>query len=1280
MSNTICARSGGQGVLEWSTLRFEHFHELFSQCFCDEAKHRTTRGNPPHAPLGFVSAVYRAPVNAVPITAGTLPCASRLHVANNTSCGGIQNSFLGPCAEMSAPPRSPESLPMHRFRKIFQWPEAPWPHGVAQDVPPNTQSFLCCNFTTICHTGGKLFVCSFNHSRIAHSWSFFYAAHINGTLNADHCKRRTSLGVSPPGSTWPTRSTAKMWNSVAACTTLSRASLCIERRTRATLWSYLSGPRQLSTWVWRHTNLNLLFGWSTSPLVSVSDTSETWISRLGSRISSWDKSAKRLSFRMGALCCRGHVLAASQLTKTGCVPSFATLSGSGANGSSSDKKNTSGPDVRSCKSRLLSSPSTMVDCVPNLENTFRKSAILLRRCTGPGCEASPTRWPRYPYRCSRFTSIKTFACLKIKPCWKNWRLPRCRSHLGCTIGRSDSSMQTLTPNPTNPWHPATPSFWNRPTRTTFARRSANCRPRTQLFASRPASSPLRLPPLNAVAHDSRLPPTGPPRLSTVQFLRWGSLSLDSPPSWLTPLRPALAIEAAYAKLHWGARPLHLVPLPASWCVDVTLHDRVCLGHLDFQWPFLGHLFRFWESTVEGIDFGALMAAPLRSKQPPNSTLSNDNVPELCLDRGRARCFVERAVANALELAPAACLSVACDLMMPPTISPTSVEVHGEPGPNHLECPLPITPLRDTLRRFVWEQNHKKWTRRAHKQHNVRSEMTWANPELHPSPISRFAVFLFFQHFTQLPFPLPFLLISSSWHLSSPSRTRPIIDFPGYRVYQSTRHLSLCFPLSSLLVVLLDRNVRAFLAFLTPVLCSVLVLLPFVFSWLQPSISFHTSRCLHVQHSLPSLPEARTSIFLSFVRLHCNFFLTRTPPKDFILPSSNKRSFVFVPLLSLLIHVAHRLLSRDRCVLMAWNFVFPHFLHELLLQCLSACSLLLLLLALLTLVFSSAAHPARDLNHASVSDIATLYFTLLFSNHPCIYTCMSSSLWICLITSSTLSPADMCSGNVLELFILTKISESSPFLFTFFFLTLSALPVAVCAGAPAVDAFDTIPNCSETPGHPLQNRYERSVAGVSRQRAHNLQCRSFICWRETVPHSLDNSILCFQLTLLVIEGVKSYVLHNVSQKSLVISDLDRNDFFSERQLRDLSCLRHDMHQRSLHQWSLRPTQKGHRPHHQSITAGRSLWSSERSCSHGPFSASRQGCQRLCRWTPAVEDQCAWSSGWSSPGWRVSALSAWWSWTSPLWLRWRRTEHACSRPVASFPVSHWQASHRSSQRVK
>ena len=55
------------------------------------------------------------------------------------------------------------------------------------------------------------------------------------------------------------------------------------------------------------------------------------------------------------------------------------------------------------KSGLSSSLSTTVDCVPNLGNTFRTSAILLGRRTSPGCAASPTRWPRYPHRASLLT-------------------------------------------------------------------------------------------------------------------------------------------------------------------------------------------------------------------------------------------------------------------------------------------------------------------------------------------------------------------------------------------------------------------------------------------------------------------------------------------------------------------------------------------------------------------------------------------------------------------------------------------------------------------------------------------------------------------------------------------------------------------------------------------------------------------------------------------------------------------------------------------------------------
>ena len=109
-----------------------------------------------------------------------------------------------------------------------------------------------------------------------------------------------------------------------------------------------------------------------------------------------------------------------------------------------------------------------------------------------------------------------------------------------------------------------------------------------------------------------------------------------------------------------------------------LGERMGLGLLDFQWPFLGRA--FWKALRK------LMAA--HGGQPPNSTLSNVHVAKLRLDRGRACCFVGRAVE--LELAPVGCLSVACDLMKPQATSPTSVEVHGEPGPNW-ECPLPSIP-------------------------------------------------------------------------------------------------------------------------------------------------------------------------------------------------------------------------------------------------------------------------------------------------------------------------------------------------------------------------------------------------------------------------------------------------------------------------------------------------------------------------------------------------------------------------------------------------------------
>ena len=58
-----CPLSGGQRVLERCALGFELLHELCRQCSSDEAT-----------------------LESGPSTSGTLPCASRLHVANNSSC------------------------------------------------------------------------------------------------------------------------------------------------------------------------------------------------------------------------------------------------------------------------------------------------------------------------------------------------------------------------------------------------------------------------------------------------------------------------------------------------------------------------------------------------------------------------------------------------------------------------------------------------------------------------------------------------------------------------------------------------------------------------------------------------------------------------------------------------------------------------------------------------------------------------------------------------------------------------------------------------------------------------------------------------------------------------------------------------------------------------------------------------------------------------------------------------------------------------------------------
>ena len=65
----------------------------------------------------------------------------------------------------------------------------------------------------------------------------------------------------------------------------------------------------------------------------------------------------------------------------------------------------------------------------------------------------------------------------------------------------------------------------------------------------------------------------------------------------------------------------------------------------------------------------------------------------------------------------------------------------------------------------------------------------------------------------------------------------------------------------------------------------------------------------------------------------------------------------------------------------WNFVAPYFLHELLLPVSFRLQPASSPPSLLVLVFSSAAHPARDLNHSSVNDFATLQLFTSLQHSP-----------------------------------------------------------------------------------------------------------------------------------------------------------------------------------------------------------------------------------------------------------------------------------------------------------
>ena len=78
-------------------------------------------------PFGFVSAVNRAPINAVPITGGTLPCASRLHVANNSSCESVSSNINFRCSYVQPP--GPADDPRGALRKLSKNVFRSWSTG-----------------------------------------------------------------------------------------------------------------------------------------------------------------------------------------------------------------------------------------------------------------------------------------------------------------------------------------------------------------------------------------------------------------------------------------------------------------------------------------------------------------------------------------------------------------------------------------------------------------------------------------------------------------------------------------------------------------------------------------------------------------------------------------------------------------------------------------------------------------------------------------------------------------------------------------------------------------------------------------------------------------------------------------------------------------------------------------------------------------------------------------------------------------------------------------------
>ena len=133
--------------------------------------------------------------------------------------------------------------------------------------------------------------------------------------------------------------------------------------------------------------------------------------------------------------------------------------------------------------------------------------------------------------------------------------------------------------------------------------------------------------------------------------------------------------------------------------------------------------------------------------------------------------------------------------MPRATSPTSVEVHGEPGPNHWEHPLtsiPCVACCDVLP----GSKMQKTARRAHKQHNVRTR----NGSLERTPRHPHKAFTALHHLTALmescsqpqKEELASSIPSFVWHRRGPTlSTRPLC--PPNQMTKRSSNLSCVWP-------------------------------------------------------------------------------------------------------------------------------------------------------------------------------------------------------------------------------------------------------------------------------------------------------------------------------------------------------------------------------------------------------------------------------------------------------------------------------------------------------